>query len=752
MTIRLVRLAFKNPRTSRQLAIQVLFLWASLHLATIARAADVLTNAADVLALSANDASSGIPVSVTGVVTAAETNWNGRFFVQDRSGGVFVENKSRKQPVAGDLVEVKGVSHPGGYAPIITKPHWKKIGTAPLPDARPVTIERLMSGTEDSQRVEISGIIRSARMSGEWLDIDVASGGCRLHAYAPLPPNTELQSLVGAQVLLRGTAATAFNAPLRHFLNVTLYVPTTDDFILQASASNPFDEPITPLNGIAQYRHNRSPGNQVHVKGVVTYQRKGEELFLRDDSGGLEVKTKFTNSLAPGEVIEAVGFPAVQNFLPVLEDAVFQKTSEPRVTIRPHAATLAELQEGRDHADYIVLTGRLMDRLVQGVGQRSSPIIRTTLVLQTTNFLFVAERDTSDENTLLASIPIGSLVEAKGICLLDGGQAGKARSLRLLLPTSHDVRILQKPSWLTPRHLLASLAVALAVLIAAIGWTALVSKRNLILKSLVRENAAARQALQQAHDLLEERVRERTNQLKVEMTARKESELQFRAVLTERTRLAQEIHDTLEQSITGIALQLDMVDNLFKENPKDASHHLKLARSLMRQSQSDIRHSVWGLRNRSNEPFNLPNALLTSTRQLTNDAGIHTEVQTIGEPTPLSEVVEENLLRISQEAVTNVVKHSGANRLTIHLQFAPHSVSLEISDDGKGFAPENCAGPQEGHFGLLGIRERAERLGGQAFISSAPGSGTTIRVEIPNETPNGASLAATATQPHEETA
>src|SRR5207249_2224173 len=139
---------------------------ASQSLIVPAQSREILTNASDVLALTAKEASSGIPISVKGVVTAAETNWNGRFFVQDSSGGVFVENKSRQQPVTGDVVEVSGISHPGGYAPIISKPHWKKLGTAPLPYAKPVTIERLMSGTEDSQRVEISGIVRAAQMSG----------------------------------------------------------------------------------------------------------------------------------------------------------------------------------------------------------------------------------------------------------------------------------------------------------------------------------------------------------------------------------------------------------------------------------------------------------------------------------------------------------------------------------------------------------------------------------------------------------
>jgi len=93
----------------------------------------------------------------------------------------------------------------------------EKLGIAPLPHARPVTIERLMSGTEDSQRVEISGIVRTAQLSGNRVGIELVSGGYRLRAFFPIPVNLDLQSLVGAKVVLRGTAAAAFNAPLRHF-------------------------------------------------------------------------------------------------------------------------------------------------------------------------------------------------------------------------------------------------------------------------------------------------------------------------------------------------------------------------------------------------------------------------------------------------------------------------------------------------------------------------------------------------------
>lgn len=718
-------------RVCRLLACLLALAWA--HPMAAVRAAETITNAADVLALPAEEAARAIPVSIKGIVTTAEPSWAGRFFVQDASGGVFVDNVGAAQPSVGDLVAVKGYSYPGGYAPCITRPHWEKLGTAPLPVARPVTIERLMSGAEDSQRIEISGIVGAAWTNANRLGIELLSGGFRLRAFAPIPPDVHPELLLGARALLKGTAATAFNAPLRHFIKVTLYVPRLDDFIIQEPApANPFDEPLMPLNDIAQYRKDRSPGDRVHVRGVVTYQRRGEDLFLQDATGGLQVKSRLTDAVSPGDVVEAVGFPAVENYLPVLDDAIFRKVDEPRVHLKPKAVTLTQLREGLHHADLISLKGRLIDRWTRGIDERAEGSgLQTTLVLQTTNFIFVAEKDKPEENRSLTSIPIGSLVEVSGICLLDSAEDGRIKSLRILLPTAGDVRILARPSWLTPRHLLASLAMVLAVLLVAVTWAVMVAKKNSILESLVCEKETAQAGLQRAHDELEERVRERTAQLKVEMTARKESELQFRAVLTERTRLAQELHDTVEQTLTGIALQLNMVASHFEKSPENALHHLKLARNLMRQSQEYLRDSVRGLRSRAAEQFNLSNALITSSRQIAGSAGIRVEVDTVGEGNSLSEVVEENLLRIGQEAVTNVVKHSGASLVKMDLQFSPQKVVLQVKDDGKGFDPANRAGPEDGHFGLLGITERAERVGGHAEITSAPGRGTSIRVEIP---------------------
>jgi signal transduction histidine kinase len=697
-----------------------------------------LTNASQVLYLPADEAARGIKILITGVVTAAEPDWGGRFFIQDSSGGVFVENISSVQPAPGDVLVVSGVSYPGGYAPIISKPHWEKVGTAPLPAAKPVAIEQLMSGVEDSQRIEISGIIRKAQLSGSTLEFELVSGGYRIRVYEPVPSGLDPQSFIGAKVRVKGTAATAYNAPLRHLVAVDVYVPfSTDCVVEKPAASNPFQEPLSPINNIGQYQAGRSLGYRVRVKGVVAYQRTGEDIFIRDATSGLQIKSSQLLSLSPGDEVEAVGFPGVENFLPVLEDAVFRKTTEPHAKMLPRDVPIGELLQGLHHADFITLTGKLLDRLAEEVPSPAgkSNIVITTLVLQTTNLLFTAEAETLKPDPALASIPPGSTIRVSGICFLQSEESGTIKSFQILLPGSEDVSIIARPGWLTPRHLLIILAIALVVIVLGASWIIMVSKKNSALRNLIHERELDQIELQKAHDTLESRVQERTEQLKFQITARKEAEVQSKAILAERTRLAKELHDTLEQTLTGITLQLNTVAKLFQQNPETASYHLGLVRNMLRMSRVELRRSIWDLRSRELEEFDLSKALWISGNRIADGAGIRIEVESKGEVRPLPEVIEENLLRIGQEAITNTVKHSGASWTKIQLEFGARDIVLEIKDNGKGFTPENCAGPDQGHFGLLGMSERVKRVGGQIFIASAPGQGTTIRVELPVEQP-----------------
>jgi signal transduction histidine kinase len=707
-----------------------------------------LTNAAEVLALPAGQAAQGMPVAVSGVVTAAQpdANWKGRFFVQDATAGVFVDNLDLPQPTPGDFVEVSGISHPGGYAPIISRPHWRKLRTAPLPAAKSVPIEQVMAGIEDSQRVEISGIVRAFQAQESVVVFEIVSGGYRLDVHVPPLPGVEPQELVGARVRARGTAATFFSGRLRHLITVTIHVPLPSDFIVEKVASgDPFESPLIPLDSLAQYRGQHELGNRIHVKGTVTYQRPGEDLFLQDATSGMQIKSRQLGLLAPGEIVEAVGFPDFERFLPVLQDAVFRKTSEPSVVVSPKLVSEIELRDGLHHADYITLQGKLLDR---ATNWRKNPAgtgtyRRTILMLQGSSLAFSAELETSSrEPAPLSEIPRGSTVEVSGICVLETARDGKLTSLQILLPRGDNVRILEQPSWWTPERLVIGLAGLFTVLLFAVIWTVVISKKNSALKIMVGEKERAQIALQHANLRLEERVKERSEQLKLQITARQESELQFKAVLNERTRLAQELHDTLEQTLTGIALQMDTAAKFAAVEGERANHHLELARNLVTQSQAEVRCSVWNLRSRSLAQIDLPALLINISKQMTDDTRIQVEVTAQGRVRPLPEIIEENLMRVAQEALTNIIKHSQATRATIALDYGPQNIRLHIQDNGTGFVLENHAGPREGHFGLLGITERTKRLRGDVSLASAPGAGTTLQVTIPIEPPSASGAAA----------
>jgi signal transduction histidine kinase len=694
---------------------------------------EVLTNAAQVLSLPAEQAAQRIPARVTGVVTVAEETWDGRFFIQDESCGVFIEFISKSHPEPGDLVEVTGDTHPGAYAPIISARGWNKVGTRPLPEPRKVPIEKIMSGVEDSQRVEVIGVVRSVVPGKARLDVEISSGGYRLHVFCSSLTGVEPQNLIGAAVRVRGTAAASFNATLRQLLSVAIFAPCPGDFIVEEKEMlNPFEKPVLPLTAIAQYRRDLVPGERVHVKGIVTLQRPGEDIFLAGEKGGLHVRSRQSQVFAIGEVVEAVGFPEVENFHPVLQDAVFRATKESRVPIQPKPVPLQEIRKGLHHAELITLPAKLIDRSFRAGGLRNDgkQWTRTVLMLQQEDLVFTAEAETSGSETALNQIPIGSTIEVTGICSTETGEDKKLKSLQMLMPNAKSFQVLRKPSWWTPQRLLIASAALVIVSVLGASWTVRVTRRNAILHGLICEKEKAQTELQQAHDLLEERVKERTAQLKFQITARKESELQFKAVLSERTRLAQELHDTLEQTLTGIGLQLDTTSKLFQGRPEVANHHLGLARELVTQSQVDVRRSIWDLRSRALEQFDLPGAMVTSSKQLADGANIQIEVTAHGRMRPLPETVEENLLRIAQEAMTNIIKHSHATNATVELDYGAKNVVLRIKDDGRGFRQDQCPGPGNGHFGLLGISERVKRLGAELSIQSEPENGTLITVHV----------------------
>ena len=205
----------------------------------------------------------------------------------------------------------------------------------------------------------------------------------------------------------------------------------------------------------------------------------------------------------------------------------------------------------------------------------------------------------------------------------------------------------------------------------------------------------------------------------------------FNAVLGERNRIAREIHDTLAQGFAGMSVQLELVSRLWSSSSEAAREHLDQARLLVRSSLSDARQSIWELRSQSAEQQDFAGRFSKLARQMSESSTAKVQLEVHGTYRPLGFKVEDELFRIGQEAVTNAVRHAGAQNISINLTFDTRKLRMTVADDGKGFSGEvNSYGP-EGHFGLKGMRERADQINAQLTIDSGLGSGTRISVEAP---------------------
>jgi signal transduction histidine kinase len=205
----------------------------------------------------------------------------------------------------------------------------------------------------------------------------------------------------------------------------------------------------------------------------------------------------------------------------------------------------------------------------------------------------------------------------------------------------------------------------------------------------------------------------------------------FALVLAERARLAREIHDTLAQGLVGISSQLDAVAMCMPKDPGQARRYLDLARKMARHSLTEARRSVMDLRASVLEGQDLAAALQSGTAQWIEGSNVELSIDVSGPENPLSQDMEQHLLRIAQEAVTNVLKHAGASRIWIKLHTEARKIYLRIVDDGRGFEQQDVFSDLGGHFGLIGMRERAERLGGELRLQSRPGEGTQVEVTVP---------------------
>jgi len=642
----------------------------------------LLTHADQIRELSPEQAAIGYPVRIRGTITDDVPAPD--FFVQDSTAGIYVEG-SRAPTFThhfGDLVEVEGITGPGRFAPVIREQKLRVLGKGTLPDAKLYPFSELADGQMDSQWVRVRGIVRSVSIDRtSWhetvLAMRIASGDGEFHVRVPISEERDFSSWVDTGVLIEGVCG-SLSTFRRQLSGVLFYVPRLKFIRIEAPANR------IPFSSLLLFSPAEGARHRVRVRGVVSYQQLGNAVFLQGEGKGLRVRTQQETPLQIGDIVDVLGFPVTGESAPVLTDAVMHRVGHgpPPVPIELDLAAPWEQYDGA----LVSTDAILLERRQQAGGLR--------LLLRAGETIFEATLAGVGGVPPHSSIRLNSTVRVTGICLVrSGGLWSVPQSFRLLLRSPGDIAVLRAPSWWNLKHTLWLLGATVTILLLVVAWVMVLGRR-------LRE---------QMHVI--------------------HQKLQMGAVLEERNRIARELHDTLEQELAGITMQLDLAVDCLQNTPQVARQAVEAARNMSRHSMIEARRSVWDLRCQLLENGDLVSALTEIATPLAERKGATIDVQITGRPVRLDGSIEMNLLRIGQEAVANAVKHSGAHHILIELHYDKGTVGLSVSDDGHGFDPEQT--PATGHFGLLDMRERAHCLGCILHVESQPGRGTRITASAP---------------------
>jgi signal transduction histidine kinase len=699
-----------------------------------------LTNIAEIRALPREVAAQGMPVKVRGVVTSAFPGPHGNFVIQDAHKGIFVRTFEAKTAglleveegnsmtwQRGMLLEIEGVTNPGGFAPTIVPKRIQVLGTAELPAAADVSLAQLLSGVFDCQRVSLTGVVQRVGTSpitvGQFPDSSIRAlvelliateGGGHFTALSVEPEGFESAALVDASVCVRGGTLPFFN-PRGELLGVRVFMTDRSDLeILRPPPPDPFKIAASSLDNLKSFSADGVSTHRQRIRGVVTLSRPGEFFYLQSGSRAVRVTTGQREVLAVGEQVEAAGFVEIPQYHAELREAVFRKTGEVKLPVPVPVpldwklATqppdpLRELEFSDFDGRLVSLNGRL-----ESIETIPGQAVRLHLNHQGHNIIAAFGDETPA--SALSKLRLGSDLVVTGICAMEMTASWPALTwvqpagFRLLLRSPSDISVLRAASWWTTGRLWALLFVGMVALCGSVLWV-----------------------WQLRHQL-----RRKSKLLVAEMRARRDAAIEFQATLRERNRLAANLHDTLLQNVTGLNYQIEACEAESLPRSERKANHLETARRMVRRAQEDLRGTVWALRVLPLHERSFAEALCGLAEQLNEGRATKITVATEGELPRLSDFVAGNLLLVAQEAIHNSLQHAHPSNIEAHVSASLDGsrITLVVSDDGVGFDPAATSAAARGHFGLEGMRERAERLGGKLRIEGRPGHGTRVVAEV----------------------
>jgi signal transduction histidine kinase len=665
-----------------------------------ASAAEELRTVEAIRELSVAQTEQKIPVQLRGVVTFFDEQLYSHF-IQDDTAGIYLRFPLNVGPPAllpGQLVSVSGTCSPGEYAPVVEVSSVQVVGKAPLPAPKLVTYEQLASGVEDSQFVEITGIVRSVQLleDSSYNLIEIATGGGRLNVYAKKLPVKRSDELLDSIVRVRGVASTKFNHK-RQLFAIRLMVPRPEDLEIKVPApQDPFSIVARPISSLLQFAPQETYGHRVKVVGTVIYYSPAQALFLQDGDQGVEVPTRQSSPLELGDRVEALGFVSQGDYTPLLKDAIYRKISAGQ-PLRPTELTPDEALKGNHDCRLIQVTATVLDRTLHGSERY--------LILQEGGFVFHAYLQQPEGEDAFAGLKNGSRVAVTGVCLIDPGEweagdAWRAKGFRIELRSVADVVLLKAPPWWTLRKVIWMAGALACVALAAFGWV-MVLRRQVV---------------------------ERSRQLEIQILERQRAERQ-REIEQERARVAHDLHDDLGSRLT----EVNMLTTLVKSpttSPEEKERYLVDLSETARHMVTSLDEIVWAVNPRNDTIASLASYFGSYAQRLLELASVACGLD-IAEDLPehpLDPKFRQELFFAFKEALTNIVRHASATQVWLRISVRAGSLVVEVADNGRGLDQHER---QTGSDGIENMRERLKSLGGQCEISSDAKSGTQVCFRAP---------------------
>jgi signal transduction histidine kinase len=661
----------------------------ALVLCSSVGAVEVVRSAAQLRAMSLTEAKKGPPVEMEVVVTFVDHS-RGMLFVHDGANGFYVSASEvvakSEWLVVGRKLRVLGTTHEGGFLPTVNAKELIDLGTGTLPRA-PLQSQResMLAPTMDSQWVEVEGVVKRVAEENAGVTLCLQVGELRLPLELPRNANFDSRPklpvyLLERQVRVWAVAGTQFNEQ-RQMSGRMLYLPGFEFLtLLEAEGS----AVTVPLRRVDELLLSTSPlDERVRVRGVVTHALPEQTLFLRGDGGSMRIDSALTPHFKPGTMIEAEG---CVTFLPFRPGLNAEKLTELAKGEPPQSWPLDYAQDRRsgEQFELVTLDTTYVDIMQTSLGAR--------LLCRSGEVVFEARLPPKVHEEF--KLEPGMRLRLCGICELEldnhFGIARFTKVFSITLRSAQDLVVLQTPPYWNNSRLLVLLAVVCGVGLLFATWAWLLRRKVAEQSAIIERQTSAR------------------------------------ATLEERQRIARDLHDTLEQELSGVAMLLDTTSQQFETGDGEPEQTLGLARQLLRHSREESRTTIRDLRSVAIEQMGLVSAMEAALRPLAESAGMKFDFATSGGVMRLLGTVEITFLRIAHEAVANAAKHSCGSRVMVRMAYGTDELKLEVDDDGTGFSPKTAANDVHGHFGLTGMKERAVRLGAVLRVDGQSRSGTRV--------------------------